>query len=139
MNHKLTDAQIAEYHDKGYVVPNLRLPDAQLQEIRDRHSALLQRHPELRDNASALLSYDLGFLNYADAKSGQIIVLALVHTRHFSSFTTNERCASLFTAYANACNNSSSYINIKLSRCIIVKEEKWFSTADNQIIDTHGN
>jgi hypothetical protein len=61
----LTKAQISEYHDKGYVVPNLRLPEAQLQEIRDRHSALLQRHPEFRDNASALLGYDLGFLNYA--------------------------------------------------------------------------
>jgi hypothetical protein len=61
----LTDAQIAAYHDKGYVVPDYRLPDAQLQEIRDRHSALLQRHPEFRDNASVLLSYDLGFLNYA--------------------------------------------------------------------------
>jgi hypothetical protein len=61
----LTDAQIAEYHDKGYVVPDYRLPEAQLQEIRDRHTALLQRHPEFRDNASVLLNHDLGFLNYA--------------------------------------------------------------------------
>jgi alpha-ketoglutarate-dependent taurine dioxygenase len=59
------DAQIAKYHDKGYVVPDYRLPEAQLQEIRDRHTALLQRHPEFRDNASVLLNYDLGFLNYA--------------------------------------------------------------------------
>jgi len=61
----LTDAQIAEYHAKGYVVPDYRLPEAELQEIRDRHAALLKRHPEFRDNASVLLSYDLGFLNYA--------------------------------------------------------------------------
>ncbi len=61
----LSDAQIAEYHDKGYVVPDFRLPEDQLQEIRDRHTALLKRHPEFRDNASVLLSYDLGFLNYA--------------------------------------------------------------------------
>ncbi len=61
----LTEAQIAEYHERGYVVPDYRLPETTLQEIRDRHSALLERHPEFRDNASALLSYDLGFLNYA--------------------------------------------------------------------------
>lgn len=61
----LSETRIAEYHDKGYVVPDYRLPEAQLEEIRDRHSALLRRHPEFRDNASALLSYDLGFLNYA--------------------------------------------------------------------------
>jgi len=61
----LTEAQIAAYHDKGYVVPDHRLPEAQLDEIRDRHTALLKRHPEFRDNASVLLNYDLGFLNYA--------------------------------------------------------------------------
>jgi hypothetical protein len=36
----LTDAQIAEYREKGYVVPDYRLPEVQLQEIRDRHTAL---------------------------------------------------------------------------------------------------
>ena len=61
----LTDAQIAEYHERGFVVPDYRLPEAELQEIRDRHTALLKRHPEFRDNASILLNYDLGFLNYA--------------------------------------------------------------------------
>ncbi len=61
----LTDAQIAEYHDRGYVVPDYRLPEPELDEIRDRHAALLKRHPEFRDNASVLLSHDLGFINYA--------------------------------------------------------------------------
>ncbi|MEM7060777.1 MAG: phytanoyl-CoA dioxygenase family protein [Pseudomonadota bacterium] len=61
----LTDAQITEYHDKGFVVPEYRLPQGQLEEIRDRHTALLARHPEFRDNASVLLTYDIGFLNYA--------------------------------------------------------------------------
>jgi hypothetical protein len=61
----LSDAQIAAYHDKGYVVPDYRLPDSELEEIRARHTALLERHPEFRDNASVLLTYDVGFLNYA--------------------------------------------------------------------------
>lgn len=61
----LSDAQIKDYHDKGYVVPDYRLPPELLDEIRTRHAALLEQHPEFRDNASALLNYDLGFLNYA--------------------------------------------------------------------------
>lgn len=61
----LTDAQIADYHDKGFVIPDYRLPEAELQEIRDRHAMLLKRHPEFRDNASVLLTFDVGFLNYA--------------------------------------------------------------------------
>ncbi len=61
----LSDAQIAAYHSKGYVVPDHRLGEAELEDIRTRHARLLERHPEFRDNASVLLTYDLGFLNYA--------------------------------------------------------------------------
>lgn len=64
----LTEAQVAEYHDKGYVVPDYRLPEETLEQIRAEHTALLAAHPErpeFRDNCSALLSFDLGFLNYA--------------------------------------------------------------------------
>ena len=61
----LTDAQVTDYRERGYVVPDHRLPEAELEEIRARHARLLERHPEFRDNASALLTYDLGFLNYA--------------------------------------------------------------------------
>ena len=61
----LSQDQIDAYHRDGFVVPDYRLPSEQLEEIRARHSALLARHPEFRDNASVLLSYDLGFLNYA--------------------------------------------------------------------------
>ena len=61
----LSEAQVASYHRKGFVIPDYRLPEDQLDEIRTRHRDLLTRHPEFRDNASQLLAYDLGFLNYA--------------------------------------------------------------------------
>ncbi len=64
----LSAEQIAHYHDKGYVFPDIRLPEETLEAIRTDHSRLLAEHPEhpeFRDNCPALLSYDLGFLNYA--------------------------------------------------------------------------
>ena len=61
----LTEAQVADYHENGYVIPDYRLSEAELADIRARHGRLLERHPDFRDNASVLLSYDLGFLNYA--------------------------------------------------------------------------
>ncbi len=61
----LSATEIETYHQKGYVVPDYRLPPDMLEEIRERHTHLLKKHPEFRDNASTLLSYDLGFLNYA--------------------------------------------------------------------------
>jgi len=61
----LTDPQIAEYRERGYVVPDHRLSESQLEDIRNLHESLLARHPEFRDNASVLLTHDLGFLNHA--------------------------------------------------------------------------
>ncbi len=61
----LTPAQVAEYHERGYVVPDYRLPEETLESIRRDHDRLLTAHPEFRDNCSALLSHDMAFLNYA--------------------------------------------------------------------------
>jgi hypothetical protein len=61
----LSADQITEYHEKGYVVPDYRLGEETLVAIRRDHDRLLARRPNFRDNCSALLSYDLAFLNYA--------------------------------------------------------------------------
>jgi len=61
----LTPGQVAEYHEKGYVVPDYRLSDETLVAIRRDHDRLLAAHPDFRDNCSALLSHDMAFLNYA--------------------------------------------------------------------------
>ena len=61
----LTQAQIAQYHDKGYVVPDYRLSPETLACIKRDYDRLLERYPAFRDNCSALLSYDMAFMNYA--------------------------------------------------------------------------
>ena len=61
----LSDSEIAQYHDRGYVFPDFKLPAYTLAEIRAAHDRLLARYPEFRDNCSDLLGFDTGFLNYA--------------------------------------------------------------------------
>jgi len=61
----LTPDQIAQYREKGYVVPDFRLPKETLESIRRDHDRLLAANPAFRDNCSALLSHDMSFLNYA--------------------------------------------------------------------------
>ena len=61
----LTPDQVAHYHEQGFVVPDYRLDEQTLQSIRRDHGRLLAAQPEFRDNCSALLSYDMAFLNYA--------------------------------------------------------------------------
>ena len=61
----LSVEQIAEYHEKGYVIPDYRLSEETLVAIRRDHDRLLAKFPDFRDNCPALLSFDMAFLNYA--------------------------------------------------------------------------
>jgi ectoine hydroxylase-related dioxygenase (phytanoyl-CoA dioxygenase family) len=60
----LTDAQIARYHEDGYVIPDFIMPDHVIEAIQERHAALLNKHPEFRDYCAAILQYDEGFADY---------------------------------------------------------------------------
>lgn len=61
----LSPAQIDAYHERGYVVPDYRLSDDTLAEIRAQHTRLIGKHAEFSDYCPALLAFDAGFLNYA--------------------------------------------------------------------------
>ena len=61
----LSEAEVDRYHENGYVIPEYRLPEETLQDIRADYDRLLKRHPEFRDYCPMLLRYDLSFLNYA--------------------------------------------------------------------------
>ena len=60
----LTEAQIAQYHEDGYVIPDFVMPDDVIESIQARHAALLEKHPEFRDYCPAILQYDEGFADY---------------------------------------------------------------------------
>ncbi|MGY9054190.1 MAG: phytanoyl-CoA dioxygenase family protein [Alphaproteobacteria bacterium] len=62
----LTDAQVAQYHDVGYVIPQqFAIGEEALEDLRARHSRLVEKHPEFRNYCSNILAFDLAFLNYA--------------------------------------------------------------------------
>ena len=61
----LTDAQLARYHEDGYVIPDFRLSEETLSAIRAAHTRLVQRHPEFVDYCPTVLAYDPGFLEFA--------------------------------------------------------------------------
>lgn len=60
----LTEAQVAQYHEDGYVIPDFRMPDETIEAIKARHGDLLKKHPEFRDYCAAILQYDEGFADY---------------------------------------------------------------------------
>ena len=61
----LTDAQLLQYRERGYVIPEFRLPEPVLEDLRADHARLVARHPEFRQYCPTLLAYDLRFLEIA--------------------------------------------------------------------------
>ena len=61
----LSEAEVDRYHEDGYVIPEYRLSEETLRDIRADYDRLLARHPKFRDYCPMLLRYDLSFLNYA--------------------------------------------------------------------------
>ena len=61
----LTSDQVLHYHENGYTVPDYRLSDEVLADIRSDHDRLILRNPQFRNYCPSLLAHDLCFLNYA--------------------------------------------------------------------------
>lgn len=60
----LTDAQLARYHEAGFVIPDYRLSETTLIRIRAAHSRFIERYPAFSDYCPALLPLDPGFLEF---------------------------------------------------------------------------
>ena len=56
---------IERYRVDGYVVPDYRVPEEVLREVRAGHDRLIAKHPEFGDYCPAVLAFDTWFLNVA--------------------------------------------------------------------------
>ena len=61
----LSDQEISQYRENGFVIPDFRLSEETLAENRGHHDRLVTRHPEFADYCPNVLAFDLSFLNYA--------------------------------------------------------------------------
>lgn len=74
----LTPEQVDQYHSQGYVIPDFQLETRIVDDLKTRHAALLQAHPEYNDYCGALLIHDLAFLNIARNESILDMVAQLI-------------------------------------------------------------
>ena len=61
----LSTAQIQHYQEQGYVIPDYRLPEETIAQIRRHHSEFLKYFPQFIDYCPALFVYDPTFAKYA--------------------------------------------------------------------------
>jgi len=83
MNMPLSEAEVRQYHELGYLVPNLRLPTAQVDALREALDRLLRDNPGVRPEKliSAHLARRGGAAN-AEGVRGQSEFLALAKDEH---------------------------------------------------------
>ena len=60
----LSNNQINQYKNDGYVIPDFKMPEDVLLKIEKRHNDLLNKHPEFKNYCPAVLSYDEGFIDF---------------------------------------------------------------------------
>lgn len=61
----LSESQIDQYHEDGFLVPGFRLGERILDDIKSAHTRLIERHPEYVDYCPAILPLDPGFTKFA--------------------------------------------------------------------------
>ena len=57
-SHLLNDAQIDHYQRTGYVIPDFRLSEDNLMQIKATHARLVERYPQFTDYCGSLLAFD---------------------------------------------------------------------------------
>jgi len=78
----LSEQEVQQYHESGYVTPDFRLPKETVDEIGDLHARLLKKHPRFNNYCPSLLAYDLGFLNFARTPQILDMVSQLIGRAH---------------------------------------------------------
>ena len=60
----LSEKQIKEYFQNGYIIPDFKMDENDLLEIEKLHNQLINNYPEFYNYCPAILEYDKNFLKY---------------------------------------------------------------------------
>jgi len=61
----LSNSQVNQYHEEGYVIPEFCMSEPVLENIRVTHDRFVERYPQFSDYCPALLPFEMSFLNFA--------------------------------------------------------------------------
>ena len=100
----LSNSEIESYHQDGFVIPDFRIDEETLEQIRSDHERLLKKHPEFLNYCPNVLAYDLSFLNYARIPE----ILDLIESVLGPDFALwNSSSSALSEAATHWCRNVS--------------------------------
>ena len=81
----------------------------------------------------------VALINSAYAETGNIIMVDIVHIRHFRRFTADQRAFCLYAAVSHAFHDLFDHFRMIFSYCDIIQEKDWCRSLYEHIVNTHGN
>ena len=61
----LTNTELAQYHEDGFMIPDFRLDQETLEAIRSLHNRFIENYPHFTDYCPAILPFETGFQKFA--------------------------------------------------------------------------
>ena len=75
----------------------------------------------------------------AHGKAGEVVVLAVIHARHFGRLAADQRAAGLAAAFGDAADDRGALVGIELAGGEIVEEEQRLGALHDDVVDAHGD
>ncbi len=82
---------------------------------------------------------DLALLDHADAETGDVVVIPLIHARHLGGFAAHQGTAGLLATFTDAGDHGGGGVHIQLAGGVVVEEEQGLGTLHDEIVDAHGH
>ena len=82
---------------------------------------------------------DCGLFGNADREASQIVLVFVIHARHFSGFAADQTGTGLYAAVGNAGHDLLEQCWIVLAAGDVIQEEQRLGTLGGDIVDAHGH
>lgn len=82
---------------------------------------------------------DLCSFHHTHSETGKIVVVSVIHARHFCGLTANQCTSSLETSLGNTSDHIRGHRHVELGARIIIEEVKRLGTLNDEVVDAHRN
>ena len=98
------------------------------------------RQPQNHIAGARCRSVDDGVLFHdADTESRQIVVLAVIHARHFGRFAAHQRATGLHAPIDDAGDEALTHPDVELAGRKVIEEKQRLGPLHHHVVDAHGD
>ena len=115
----LSNNEINQYKENGFLIPNFTMPEKDLVEIENLHESLVNKHPKFRNYCPAVLLHDERFLKYCFNNEILNIIEQLIG-KNFALWNSSFFAKPAFNGQATPWHQDGQYWPIRpLATCSV--------------------